>query len=289
MMHGLSLMPCPVCGEPNERNADVCKQEGHSMGSVNVNIYSDPHFQEGLEQRYRQETAAASEPGALAVFEQTLRDEGQALINIKLEALCDLINKGEDYLPYRMAVEQGKRDKMPFLQDKDRCAVEASFYGVDGGKIVYAALALDDEGLVSYGKQTIVLKTKNIARRTTVFERDTYLLFYDFLDQGWRILNAPVPTGYSAVWEDRGKLAVCKHGAELSASGAKTNFAALILRPGTDHTDDEFLELHIFNKVNPVVFDRIILREKPKSPFLQLQLELMKDKAATLGITTAEQ
>ncbi len=281
-------MPCPVCGELNERNADVCKQEGHSMGSVNVNIYSDPYFREGLEERYRVETAAAGSSNTLLEFEQAICDEGQAIINIGLESLCDLINQKQDYLPYRMAVEQGKRGKKLFLQDKDRCVVEDSFYGIDGGKIVYAALALDDNGLMSYGKQTIVLKTKNIAQRTTMFERDTYFLFDDFVNRGWKV-RGTIPVGHSAIWEDRGKLAVCKHGAELAASDPKPDFAALILQPETDQIGDEFLELHIFNKVNPVVFDRIIIREKPKTSYQQLQLDILKAEAAKIGITIVEQ
>lgn len=287
----LSLMPCPVCGEPNERNADVCKQEGHSMGNVNVNLYSDPYFREGLEERYSEAISAADSVGesdGLMAFEQTICDEGQAIINIDLESLCDLINQKQDYLPYRMAVEQGKRGKKLFLHDRDRCLVEDSFYGIDGGKIVYAALALDDNGLMSYGKQTIVLKTKNIAQRTTIFERDTYFLFDDFVAWGWKV-RGWIPIGHSGIWEDRGRLAVCKHGAELTASHPKSDFAALILQPGTAYVGDEFLELHIFNKVNPVVFNRIILRENPKTAYQQLQLDIMKDEAAKIGIKIAEQ
>ncbi len=63
-MMKLTTLICPDsdCGAENERNADICRGCGSALGFVNVNLLSDPYFQEGLEERYRSVTANL--PGA---------------------------------------------------------------------------------------------------------------------------------------------------------------------------------------------------------------------------------
>jgi len=159
----LSPLLCPNCGELNQRNANICEYCSHSMGFVNVNIYSDAYFRDGLDDRYQSEVVAATTIGELdelTAFEQAINNQGLAIINMDIDLLHILVNDKQDYLPYRTAVEQGKRGKATFLNDKDRCVVETAFYGIDGGKIVYAALSLDDNGLLNYGKTTVILKLK---------------------------------------------------------------------------------------------------------------------------------
>ncbi len=286
----LSPLLCPNCGELNQRNANICEYCSHSMGFVNVNIYSDAYFRDGLDDRYQSEVVAATTIGELdelTAFEQAINNQGLAIINMDIDLLHILVNDKQDYLPYRTAVEQGKRGKATFLNDKDRCVVETAFYGIDGGKIVYAALSLDDNGLLNYGKTTVILKTKSIAQRTTVFERNTFYLFDDFMASGWKVLG-PIPSGHSGIWEDRSKVTVCKHGVAYIASNPKPDLATFVLKTGTDRSDDEFIEFHIFNKLNRLAFEKIVIHEAPKKQFQQLQLDILKEESAKIGITIVE-
>lgn len=261
------------------------------MGYLNVNIYADPFYTDALEQRYElavAEAATADKASQAAALTMAVEQSGQAIINMDFHTVCRMINDKEDYLPYQLAIEAGKGERMSFLLDKDRCVVEAAFYGSAGRQIVYAALALDDEGLTAYGKQTAVLKTPRIAQRTTVFERDTYFLYDDFYAMGWNPKGPELPAGHSATWSGRGQLALCKHVAEMPDDMSEASWAKLLLQPATAGRGDEFIELHIFNKVSPVVLERVVVREVPQKPFHQIQWDILKTEAAQMGIHIAE-
>jgi hypothetical protein len=286
----LSPIKCAACGEENARNADRCEHCTRELGFVNVNIYSDPHFQNGLKNRYQNTLKEARTPEdqqALADMEQVVQDQSHALINLNFDLLRKVVLEKQDYLPYQTAVLQDKRPKASFLNDKDRCVVEAAFYGIDGGRVVYAALALNDIGLSSYGKITMILKTKSIEERTTVFERNTFPLFDDFVAKGWPV-RGPIPAGYSGTWHERGQLVVCKHGVSYLASSPKPKLDAMLLCVGTTRNDDEFIELHIFNKLNRLAVQRIVIHEAPKHAFDLLQLDILKTEAQKIGIEVIE-
>jgi hypothetical protein len=281
----LSPIACPRCQEDNLRNADNCKRCGESIGFVNVNLYSDRYFLNEIDNRFLNVMSISGDKRSeLTSFEELINVNGKALINLNFKMLCLLILEKEDYLPYRMAVEKGKRVKASFLNDKDRCVVEASFYGIDGGKIVYAVLSLDDNGLTNYGKTTIILKTKTIEHRTSVFERNTYHLFDELKKNGWNI-RGPIPPGHSCTWEYRGKLAVCKHGMEIVSGNSAPNFEKLLVKSGTDRGEDEFIELHIFNSLNYLAVEQITIHKQVDSEFDLLQMEILQEESKKIGIS----
>lgn len=282
----LTNLSCPVCQAENLRNADVCKACGNSLGFVNVNILSDPYFQEGLEKKYNSAKAdhAASE---VQRFEEIVASESKAVINMPYKLLFMLVNENENYISYQRGVEIGKLLKKEFSEDRFRCVVESAFYGFDGRNIVYAALALDDVGVASYGDVSVVLQTKNIEKRTTFFEKDTLILFDELAEQGWRVKEL-IPTGHCGTWNERSKMAVIKHGAQVETKHKTGDFAALILRNSKEGTNDEFIELHIFNKVNPNAFEKVVFYKKPARAYDQLQFKIFKSKLTDLNIESVE-
>lgn len=276
----LTKINCPSCGAENKRNIDSCSECGHSLGFVNVNLLSDPYFQNGLEDRYQVTRQTVNDAGKLSeveAFEKAVLAEAKGVINMSHELLFLLVNQNEDYLSYQRAVEQGKRAKAEFQNDRDRCIVESAFYGYDGRNLVYAALTLNEKGLSSYGDVAVLLRTQNIRLRTAVFEKNTYVLFDELVESGWRVRKT-IPPGHCGTWNERGKIAVVKHGLEIATSNSSPDFATLILSSEGDRGTDEFIELHIFNKVNYSNFEQIIFEKKPKTAFGKIQLEILKSK-----------
>ena len=285
-MMKLSKLICPECQAENERNADACRECGHSLGFVNVNLLSDPYFQEGLEERYH--AAIANLPGTeVQRFAEIIDREGQAVINMSFEVLRLLVNENEDYLSYQRGVEQGKIVKRTFQHDRFQCIVESAFYGFDGRNLVYAALSLDDNGVSAYGDVSVVLRKKNIEKRTTFFERDTFLLFDDLTEKGWKLKDI-IPAGHCGTWRERTKIAAIKHGDQVKAGHQTADFAAMILKNGDERTDDEFIELHIFNKVGPTNFERITFQKKLTTPFERQQFKILKSKLSSLQVGVIE-
>ena len=256
------------------------------MGFVNVNLLSDPYFQEGLRDRYN--TAMVNiQRAEVRRFEAIIADEGKAVINMSFEVLRLLVNENEDYLSYQRGVEQGKISKRSFQHDRFQCVVESAFYGFDGRNLVYAALSLDDNGVSAYGDVSVVLRTKNIERRSTFFERDTFLLFDDLVEKGWK-LQEIIPAGHCGTWQERNKIAAIKHGDQIETSHQTADFAAMILKNGDERTNDEFIELHIFNKVGLTNFEKITFQKKLTRPFDRSQFKILQSKLSRLQVELIE-
>lgn len=279
---------CLHCGHENDRGRGRCDSCEHDLGFPNVNVYADPYFTEPLQRRYAALAASLSTDQLpwLERLRETV-DTAQGVINLDLNLLRLIVVDKQDYLPYRTAVEKGKRVKASFLNDKDRCTVETSFYGIEGGKLVYAALTLHDEGLQSYGPISLLLKTPKIAERTTVFEANSFTLFKSFQSAGWKAIG-PIPTGSSTIWEHRSTLVACKIGTTYCTTHPVPDVAKLLLQPGKARNEDEFVELHIFSKINRFAIQRIILPDTIRSEFDRLQADNIRTEAAKLKIEITE-
>ena len=273
-------MPCRDCGAANKRNVIACAACGVSLGPINVNIFADLYFKNGLEKRYNAvvaEVVSADNQAKVLEFEREIASNARAVINMDARFLFKVVNEDEAYLSYQRAVEEGKRVIMNFESDLRRCVVETSFYGFTGRNLVYAALTLDDAGVRSYGDVSVVLVTGQVELRTTVFEKNTYPLYDELTEGGWRA-GTIMPAGYGGTWEDRSRMAVIKHGLEISNSKNPPKFSAVLLASNGKHRNDEFIELHIFNKVTKVNFAKVTFHKKPAGGFDDVQFQIFKQK-----------
>ncbi|MEZ4966623.1 MAG: hypothetical protein R2791_15380 [Saprospiraceae bacterium] len=275
----LSKIPCRFCHVINLRNAEICKACGESLGPVNVNILSDPYFKEGLLDRLKGVMSEIQRNGKQTEaddFEVEIASEGQAVINMDMKFLFKLVNENEEYLSYQRAVEQHKRTIMSFQNDLRRCVVETSFYGFTGKNLVYAALSVDNNGVRSYGDVSVALITAQISQRTTVFEKNTYPLYDELTGSGWRA-GTIMPSGYSGVWEDKAVVALIKHGLQIATAKNKLNIAQVILHSDGKRHHDEFIELHIYNRVTSHTFAKVTFHKRPRSLFDNEQLQVFLD------------
>lgn len=282
----LTNLTCKVedCQTPNLRHARTCVGCGESLGPVNVNIVSDIYFQEGLKKRYAAVLEEVSKRDKLAEvqqLEEAVEQKGQAVINMRLEVLFKVVNENEAYLSYQRGVEQGKVHARAFNEEISQCVIEGVLYGVSGKDVVYAALSLDDNGVNFYGDVSVVLKTQQIARRTTVFEKDTFPLYNELIESGWKP-NKIIPSGHCGTWTERAVVVLIKHSIAVAEMKSLPDFARLILKSDDKDYYDDFIELHIWGNITKLNIEKVTLHKKAsinrynKLQFRNLQNNLQK-------------
>ncbi|MCB0705839.1 MAG: hypothetical protein KDC34_11040 [Saprospiraceae bacterium] len=291
----LEKIVCPACNSENERNRTICATCTGSLGFPNVNLLKDPYFQVPLDSLFQESLNKAiglNKKDLIEGFCSALDAAGKAVVNMDLALLTKILS-GEDYLPYHLAVEAGKRPKTTVLNEMKRSTVEAAFYASDGMKIVYASLSLDGIGLINYGSISISLKTNTIATRTSVFSENSYFLYDRFLDAGWRPGNSLCPSGELGTWEERNKIVINKLFDEIIRNnGEVSNFPSILLKNGDGRSEDDFLELHIYNLINQhhiedITFTknkRTILSEADDADYMETQLLVLEEKLSSTGI-----
>ena len=286
----LSKLECANCGHQNERNRGKCDRcnDPIGYGYPNVNIYSDPYFAEELEKRYEEALALCQSEGKesiIAQFEQQLKENSKAVINMDNRLLFELVNNNEHYLPYRRAVEQSKRLIANVFNDPKRIVIDSCFYGLHGGDIVFAALSLDDDGLASYGDVSVVLSVPLVKKRISVFEKNSFVLYDELTrEKGWEPVDFPPPTGHFGIWESRHQLAVAKCHTQLDGNEKDEDFCPILLHSTNDQSKDEFIELHIFDKITYFNFQKVKFQAKLTDKQSLIALSIAKEKLEEAGI-----
>lgn len=144
-------------------------------------------------------------------------------------------------------------------------------------KIQFAALSLDDQGLFSYGSCCIVLRPMMIESRTTVFEENC-VCFCRKLDLGSN--NTEVPPGYRAHWANREDLVIAKLASRLRPETEEGDFARLLLAAGQTTANDDFIEVHIYNRLHRSAVDYVVVKKSAIGEGCEALLRAMK---ASLG------
>ena len=124
-------------------------------------------------------------------------------------------------------------------------------------KIQFAALTLDDQALFTYGDCAMIFQEAKIANRTTVFEENC-VLFCQRRNIG---PAAPfIPAGYRAGWSHREDLVVAKLGPRLLPNTPDSDFPSLLLSMGSDPGKEDFVEVHIYDRLHRSALDYIVVR-----------------------------
>lgn len=286
----LSKITCTECDHENERNRARCDRCDEKLGSgyPNVNIYSDSYFQNGLIKRYQKALKPYESnyiQQVIEPYEKYINKEGKIVINMNIDLLYELVKNKEDYLPYRRAVEQNKRLISKIYNDHKRSVVDTSFYGLHGADIVFAALSGNEKGLISYGPIAVILQEKLVKKRLTVFEKNSFFL-YDHLTkhQGWNPAEFPPPSGFFAIWNDRALLGVIKCHSTLKKNSNSKQYENVLLTSNGDRSTDEFLELHIFNKITYLSFKKVSVHTTFTDRFDQANWKIIEEVLALENI-----
>jgi hypothetical protein len=242
------VIKCTDCGFENPLVNEKCSCCGMFLGFPNVNDCSQKEELEALEKRYKETVEYAAKKGhekKRIEFEEAVK-QSVAVINVDLHYL-QLLMLGRKilYSTYQLQIDGEMRELAPTEFDKERLGIEGTLFGSYGKNIRYAALSMDGTGLTSYGGFTLILSDIAVKKRATLLEENSF----NFIKHHKILAGGKIPRGYRSVWKDRNKLAVAKLMKKIVLT-KKENYANIVRDNTGDRQTDEFIEIHIFGKLN---------------------------------------
>ena len=203
---------------------------------------------DALEQRYR-EMINRINPAILHLsqqFETVVSQDSHAVIaRYATEVFSLAANDKTLYASFYELVQAGARLPAEGFWDKVRAVVDEKLFPYYKQHMRFAALSLDGQGLSHYGDCFFMLKDNMIAHRATVFEENSVV----YMQRLKLTITDPLPAGFRAIWQDRGRLAVVKLADALALVTTAGDFPALLMSNGTKPEDDQFLEVHIYGSI----------------------------------------
>ncbi|WP_345953006.1 hypothetical protein [Mucilaginibacter sp. PAMB04168] len=276
--------PCPVCHVNTNISESVCAACGHPFAqTVNIRraLLKTEVFT--LEKRYKEAKETLTNRSLTSegdFLENEVLVKGKAVINLDFPFLWDwLMHRDRSYQSYRRIVIEGLRQRADFENDLQRSIVESYLFGshID---IIYAALSLNESGLISYGKVSIILKTKAIEPRTSLLEKNSYVFVDEAVAQGWNH-KMPLPPGSMAPWRNRHQLALVKCQDRVVPGLTSDQAASIILYSDGNRANDDFMELYIYGNIVKAVVEKIKIPLSLKKGFNEkvlAQYEELKTK-----------
>ncbi len=223
----------------------------------------------------------------VAAFEEAVQSESQAVINVWPSFLAQFLNDSRTlYSSYTLQITGESRKSASMKDDRQRAGSEGILFGtVLPSKICYAALSLDDTGLVSYGDCALTLVEAAARARATLLEENSYT----FVRRHKILPGNDIPAGYRAVWEDRHKLAVAKLASEIDPNTTEDAFAGLLLYSDGDRTTDKFMEVHVYCGFDNQSVDGVRIPKPENAAFHDRpDLERIRDWARSNNKTYSE-
>lgn len=203
-----------------------------------------------FERRYKIALRRAKKRKTIPVLErlEQVAAASDAVINVDIGFAYHLLTEENPlYAPYAKQTQAGVRALARFRDDSRRKTVEGWLFGSHGDMVVYAALSADDgRGLTSYGPVHMKLDEVAIAHRASVLEENSFTFAEKHLPEH---PEGP-PPGYRATWDQRGQLAAAKLESRLAPETQEESLPALLLTAGKERSDDDFIEIHIFEGFN---------------------------------------
>jgi hypothetical protein len=274
--------PCSFCGHPVPPEASLCPHCARPSLYPNVRAAEQETEREALAVRHRLAVQDAESRGcgeAVHAFESAA-DASHAVLSRSFAEVERLASSDRQlYATYYQLLEA--EVKLPDADKWDRLrrlADEALFPGYKE-KIRFAALSLDGAGLPGYGECSLVLREDMVAHRASVLEGNSALLMKDWAYN--------VPVGSRATWKERARLCVAKLAARLQPE--TTDFASLLLLPGSRPEDDEFVEVHVWGPMSSWTFAKVVLSRPAggRKP-AKARVKVLRAKLAKVGIDLEE-
>jgi hypothetical protein len=278
-------MKCPTCSEevrPHERHCTGCQTD---CGFPNVRAAEQDDEKRALAGRVADAERQASDNG-IAPLLSRLRAAARRSRAVRVRSLDEVyaLVKSDDKLMGTFYDLRGAGLLRPSAtkMEASRQAAEPLVFLNYHEKIQFAALTLDDLGLFSYGNCAMILRETMIANRATVFEENC-VLFCQRRDIGPR--RPTVPPGYRATWARREDLVVAKLGSRLRVHTQESDLQSILLSSGSDPSKDDFVEVHIYDRLHRSAVDYVVVR--PKRPgdsalVRQMKADLGDDRVKVL-------
>lgn len=280
---------CEKCKYAFPRSANHCPHCAYPLRFPNVRDAEDGDETKAVQARYRKALKDLRSRGVGTIgqeLEKAVAERSQAVIGRPLyEAERLATSDHQGYASFYELVEAEVRLPEGNEWDVWRCTADTFFFPNYGKHIRFAALTLNGCGLPHYGDVFLVLKDAMIAHRTTVFESNTTEFA---IQQKLTIANAPGKIrGRRALWASRGRLAVAKHGGELTELTTSDQLAKLVLRSGpSGGRDDVFLEAHIYGSITIRTCERVVV-QRAKVPS-EATRQALRERLTKFGVPLEE-
>lgn len=189
-------------------------------------------------------------------------EESRAVIATNWQRANGLLrDESEAYVSFYRLVESGARSPRSNWFDDVRGIADSLLFPHYRDLISFAALTLHGTGIWYYGPAHLVLKDIAIRDRATVFQENSLL----FCLKNELSLHQEVPEGYRAAWHWRDGLAACKLERRLEPLMEPSEFAGLLLGD-PDSSDSDFVEVHIYDRLNRGSMDNVYVKDPLISP-----------------------
>jgi len=251
------------------------------LGYPNVRAAQEPAEKKKLDQRYltaRNDAKSRSCEPVLDQFEDAVC-QSQAVISRRWGVLTKISEHSNDLFKtyYQQLTDQDRLPQDSYF-DRARLAVDATFFPYYHEHTNFAALSLDGTGPASYGECSFVFRKDAISHRTTVFEENTLV----FCEKHSILVGQTPPAGYRTVWEDRHRLAAAKLHDEIDDQTEPDSFPGTLLKQKGGTDSDEFIEVHIYGKLDLTAVERFIA-PKPRRKDDEVLARRLKRKLRDAG------
>ncbi len=257
---------CPTCSNLFDMPAVCCPHCAEPAVIPNVWAAGQQDNVDALERRFQDAMAAAKARGCEAIVQafMTKLAGSKAVIARRIHDIERLsYSDRECYATYYQQLNAQLR--LPDGDEWDqfrRAADEALFPGYKE-HVRFAALTVNDVGVLNYGEWSMLLRTAMIQRRTSTFEENT-LVFV----RGRRVPIAEADQavrGFRASWDNRAKLGVAKLAGAITPATTAGDFARILVQQGPpgDTAKDDFVEAHVFGPLTIRTVEKVILT-KPR-------------------------
>jgi hypothetical protein len=223
----------------------------------NVRLAGEPAEQEALANRYEQAISQAPDRARRVIlhFERKASASRAVMSRTHVETLRMANSHRTLHQTYEQQVSSHQRLPDENKWDALRAAAGKRLFGGYSSEIHFAFLSLVDAGSSYYGNCAWVLREELISHRASVFEENS-ALFVQRRGLGENNGDTPVPRGFRAVWEDRGRLSAAKLASTLSPATRPEDFAGILLR-AAGREDDDFVEVHIGGSLTVLAIEKV--------------------------------
>jgi hypothetical protein len=212
-------------------------------------------------------------------FEKAV-NSSKAVICRSISIVTALVeNENYNYVSFYKNVESGGRSPEENIWDATREAADSLIFSHYHKEIIFAALSLNHRGVKGYGDICMVLKNSMIQNRASVFDTHTF----NFVKAHGLSAGSTVPPDYRASWGKRARLAVAKLGAIIKFTDTVIDFPERLMG-SKGARDGDFIEVHIFGRVNRRAIERVVANTKKMRKPDQFLAALLKKKLKALGI-----
>lgn len=281
----MDTCPNPECGESVSWDVEHCAVCGTALPPPNVRNARRDSERSALDTRYKAAIVESNNRGnqdSVSLLEQKLTNTSGAVINLDVETAIQLMSSNRAlYTTYEKLLAGDARIAADFPNDRRRASIGGTFFGSKAAEIRYAALSLDGNGLVSYGKITLRLRDIAVQGRASLLECNTYV----FAERHRIIAGDGPPPGYQSDWTGRARLGVAKLASKLTSRMTDGQYAKLLLNSIGDRSTDEFIEVHIYGQISANAFESAVLPTSGSTPTENANLDRLKEELDRRGIT----